>query len=139
MFESTLKTKLKAIFGLPKVTYDTHGPMGQGDKASDSREQETLFVEIQEVTSTIKEGVATARVVARCSVFGVSEKIPYGFFAKRIQAAPVELTKDFFFYDLEKNSNFFVNVTERSFSFLYLFTSQYDPNHGNLTDIEVTE
>ena len=126
MFEDALKTRLKAIFDLDKVTYDAVGQ---------AQEQETIFIEITSSKNRIRDGVETARVEGLLRVFSSSKKLPYGYFSKKIQEADNALTRDLFFYDIEENSNVFGNIAERNMSFIYFFNSQYDPNLGSITSV----
>lgn len=136
MFEASLKSKFEKIFQLKRTTFDTHGD--PADVHSDSRQQECLFIEIVDSRNMIKDGKAVARVTGRAHVFCQNEKLPYGYFSKKIRNADKADTRDFFFYDLEQHDPFFLNIARRSFSFIYLFSTQYDPNLGLLNELEVT-
>lgn len=129
MFDKEIQDKLQAIFGIDKVTFD---------QPSDAREQNCIFVEIESTKNSIKDGKAVAMVTANCTIYGQREKIPFGFISKRIQKADHALTKDFFFQDLETNSKIYQNLVQRTFSFIYFFTSQYDPEIGTITSIDIT-
>lgn len=128
MFESQLKSKLKEIFGIKKVTYDA---------PSEANEQECLFVEIVDVISGVKDTKALSKITGSAVLFGNADKLPFGFFAKRIKQARLQTTKDFFFYDLESNSRIYQNIVQRSFSFVYFFEEQYDPDQGTITSVEI--
>jgi hypothetical protein len=132
MFEKSLKEKFQRIFDLKKATFNLPG---------ESQEQECLFIEIENSRNTIKDGKEIARVTGKIRVFGNQEKIPFGYFSKKIQSAAPADTKDLFFFDFEENAGTFLNIAERSLSFVYFFNSQYDPALGTITsiDIEVTE
>lgn len=129
MFESTLKQIIKDVFDFDKVTYDAPG---------ESLEQECVFVEVENSRSTIKDGQQLARVTGRLRIFANAEKLPYGYFTKKIDEHP-DKCRDIFFYDIELNAGYIGNLTERSMSFVYFFTSQYDPNQGTITSIELSE
>jgi hypothetical protein len=58
---------------------------------------------------------------------------------KFIRLADPEDTKDLFFFDMETNAGYFRNLTERSLSFVYFFSGQYDPSLGSITSIEISE
>ena len=130
MFRESLKENLKAIFDLKKVTFDQVG---------ESLEQECIFIEIDNSVNAIQEYKETAKVNGRLRIFASQDKLPYGYFQKKIQSAPTEYTKDLFFYDIEGNTNIQNNIVERTMSFQYLFTSQHDPNLGTITSIELSE
>lgn len=136
MFEAELKTKLQKIFKVKKVTFDR-----PGDQVGDVKvpEQECLFIDVARAPCNFKDKKAFAKVQGRCLMYGNIDKLPYGFFAKAITLADPELTRDFFFFDFEDNNERFVNLTERSFSFIYLFNGQFDPSLGNITSIEFQE
>lgn len=130
MFESELKEKMQRIFGLKKVTYSMPG---------ESHEQECLFLEIKESKNTIKDGRAKAMVTGSALLFGNADKIPFGFFSKRIQEADPDDTRDLFFFDLEANARRYQNVVQRGISFVYFFDSQYDPETGTMTSVNLIE
>jgi hypothetical protein len=125
-----MKSKLKAIFDLDKVTFDSAG---------ESQEQDCLFVEVETARNNIKDGLATARVTGKLRLYGNNEKIPYGFMSKQIAEADPELTAPFFFYEFEENLNTYRNICERSISFVYFYSAQYNPNQGEIDSLELTE
>ena len=132
MFEKTLKEKLQRIFDFKKSTFDLPG---------ESQEQECLFIEVQNARPTIKDGRELAFVEGKLRVFANQDKLPFGYFMKRVKNADPADTKDLFFFDFEENGGTFRNIVERSLSFTYFFDSQYDPAMGTITtvnlDIEV--
>ncbi len=134
MFRSDLKEKLSKIFGMQKTTFDA---------PSESHEQDSLFIEIEECQSRTGEGSASARVTGSIVVFSQDNKLPYGFFNKRLQQAKPEHTKDLFFFDIDVdalNSPARIqNISERRAKFVYLYSAQYDPNQGSLTSLEFEE
>jgi hypothetical protein len=130
LFEQDLAGKLERIFGFDKVTFD---------QVSESREQEGVFIEIERARPTIKDGKQISYVQGRVRVFAQNDKLPYGYFLKFIRLADPEDTKDLFFFDMETNAGYFRNLTERSLSFVYFFSGQYDPSLGSITSIEISE
>ena len=128
MFEKALIDKFKAIFGIEKITYDVPG---------DSREQNCLFIEIENSKNTFKDGKQLAMVTGNAVIFGPSGKIPFGFFSKAIINADPSLTKDLFFFDIEANTQRFRDIVQRGFSFTYFFNSQYDPAIGTITSVDL--
>lgn len=130
MFEKELEAKFKTIFGVKKVSYN---------EVSDSQEQECLFVQIENSLDQIKPGLERSIVTGSAVLFGVAEKIPFGFFSKAIQKADHALTKDFFFYDFEVNTRRYVDIVQRGFSFKYFHEAQYDPDTGEITSVQFTE
>lgn len=121
MFERSLADKFKKIFDLSKVTYDLPG---------DSQEQEVIFVEVVTSKNSMKDGRFIAKVTGKIRVFCNIEKLPYGYFTKKILEANKADTKDLFFYEIEENNGTFRNIAERTMSFIYLFDSQYNPDIG---------
>lgn len=132
MIEQSLSDSLLKIFDFKKVSFN---------EPSDSLEQECLFIKVEKSHSTIKDGLELAKVTGKLKLYCKMDKVPLGYFAKRIQLASPALTKPFFFYDLEENSGYQLDLTERSVSFIYFFSSQYAPPVGiiNSLTIEVTE
>lgn len=134
MFRAELKKKLEAIFGLGKTTFDSPG---------EGFEQDVLFIAVDKSTSNTGQGKATARVEGTLRVFSRQDALPFGFFNKKIQQAPLELTKDLFFLDIDtdvaNSPARTIDIAERNTRFIYLYKAQYDPNQGELTSLELTE
>lgn len=130
MFEKELADRLKKIFGVQKVSYDEPG---------ESKEQKCLFVEIETSRNRIKAGVEHARVTGKIILFATAEQVPFGFFSKGIAAATKEMTAPLYFFDFEENTRLYQNIVQRSVSFVYFFTGQYDPDVGTLTEVEFIE
>lgn len=129
MFEASLSEKLKRIFDLKKATFNL---------PSESQEQETLFIEVSSAKNKIKDGRATAVVRGKIRVFCNQDKVPYGYFSKKIDSAAKVDIQDLFFYDIEENAGTFLNISERSMSFVYLFETQYDPALGEINELETS-
>ncbi len=129
MFEAQLKSQLKNLFGLSKVTYD---------QVSDAtREQEGVFIEIDKANVRLIDARQIAHVTGQIRVFAQAEKMPYGFLSKRLAEASAADLRGLFFHDFEENKGSFMNIHERAFGFVYLFDSQYDPAVGTLTEINL--
>ncbi len=126
-----MKDKLKAIFGVKDVSFDA---------PSESYEQDIIFVDVIEARSNTGQGRATAKVSGTVTMFSQQDKLPYGFFNKKIGQAEAALTKDFFFFDLDTNAlnspARLQNISERRANFVYLYSAQYDPNQGAMTSVE---
>lgn len=129
MFEQELADKFKRIFGVSKVTYDTPG---------ESREQDCLFIEIENARNEIKDGKAIGMATGNGVIFQKNQAIPFGFFSKAIAKADSSLTKDLFFFDIEANTQRYRDLVQRGFSFTYFFNSQYDPSIGTITSVTTT-
>lgn len=129
MFKQELENKFKQIFGIDKVVYDTPG---------ESKEQNCLFIEVEDCRPHIIDGFASGKVTGNAVIFQKSSAIPYGFFAKAIAKADAALTKDLFFFDLEANTQRYRDLVQRGFSFTYFFNSQFDPPTGTITSVNTT-
>lgn len=130
MFEDQLKERLKRIFKLNKVTFDSPG---------ESMEQNCLYVDVEDSFNTISDGKEHARVTGTIYMIAPNNKLKFGFFSKAIATADKEDTKDLFFSDFEANSNRYRNLVQRSCAFLYFFDSQFDPNIGRIEGINIEE
>lgn len=135
MFRKDLAASLKKIFDLP-VRFDF-----TADTGADPKEQETIFCQIDKASVNVKSKRAIAHVEGRIKVFANADKLPYMYFSKKLEAAPIELTRPFFFHEGEENAGLFENIVLRSMSFVYLFDGQYDPETGSITSLtqQVTE
>jgi len=120
--------KLTRIFGIKKVTFD---------RPSDSKEQECVFIDVTKPQIKIVDAREIAKIEGVIRVFANSEKLPFGYFAKKIQLAKIEDTRGFFFGP-EENEGTFRNIAQRKFDFTFLFDSQYDPNIGTLESINLS-
>jgi len=129
VLENELKEKFKKIFAVRKVTFDNPG---------ESQEQECLFIEIEDCKSAIKDGVEKHKVTGNAVFFANADKMPLGYFSKRIKQADHDDTKDLFFFDFESNSRRNLNIVQRGFSFVYFSSAQYDPKVGEITSIDLT-
>lgn len=128
MFEKSLEEKLKGIFGVKKVDFAL---------PSESQEQECLFVSVEDPKFRFKDGYVVCRVTGSCSFFANSDKLPFGYFSACIENADNNLTKDMWFGELEGNERIYRNIVQRTFSFVYFFRSQHDPNIGTLDELDI--
>jgi hypothetical protein len=131
MFEKALAEKFKTIFDFKKVRYDR--------PSEETPEQQVLFVQIDSSRAIIKAKRQGTRVVGQAVVFAEAEQLPFGYFAKRIAKADEDLTKDLFFFEVDQNTRQFVNIVQRSFSFVFFFNSQYDPEVGIINEVTFEE
>lgn len=129
MFRKKLLSDLEQIFGFRKTTFL---------KDSDDFEQDTLFVELDRSNSKISNqtgGQQIARVVGSLVVYSQDDRLPYGFFSKRLELYPA-LAKNFFFgvvdEDVPESPARMQNIHERRCDFIYFYNSQFDPNKGEL-------
>lgn len=129
MVENVLSEKLKKIFRVKKVSFDDPGEAG---------EQECLFINVENAVNSVRDKVIKQKVVGTLTMFGTNQKLPFGYFSKCIQEADPADTKDFHFHDFETNTRRFKDKVQRGLSFVYFFSSQYDPEKGTLNEIEFT-
>ncbi len=134
MFKATLEKNFKAIFGFKKVTFNA---------PSEQFEQDTMFVEIQDVQVAVGSGKERAKVMGTITTFSQDNKLPYGFINKRVAGADKELTKDLFFFDTEQDVATSpagtLNISERRSRFLFLYSKQFDPQQGEMTEFEMED
>lgn len=137
MFRKELADKLSQIFGLRKSTFD----QPTMNATTGSYEQDTLFIQVDQFRSSMKEGSASGEVNGSLVVFAQMDKMPFGYFAKRIQQANADLTRNFFFFEIDLNpANSparLQNISERRIKFIYWYSAQYDPEHGEMTSLDM--
>lgn len=129
MFEKRLAEQIGKILDMGKVSFDA---------PSESQEQEGVFIQVSRARTRVKAARQIAHVVGVIRVFAASNKLPYGYFAKKIEDAPADLKRGLFFYDFEENAGKYRNIVERSVSFQYLFDSQYDPAIGTISTVNLS-
>lgn len=130
MFEKDLANRFKSIFEIKKVSFNQPAP--------DALEQECLFIDVQTARARVSGGESWARVEGFARVWVNAEKMPFGFFTKKIRMASADLTQDLFFYNFENQTKVYQNIVERRFDFVYFWKGEYDPDQGELTSIEFT-
>lgn len=119
---------LKRIFDLDKVTFDNPG---------ESNEQNCMFIQVEKADVRIRDGRQISKSMGTLRVFANADKLPYGFFAKKIaEASPVDTER--FFFGAEENLGTFQNIAERRFSFVFLLDSQYDPALGTISEVNIS-
>ncbi len=132
MFKEQLKENLAAIFGFRRVSFNA---------PSEVYEQDTLFIEIKNVLSRTSSGMAYARIDGELVVYSQAEKLPYGHFNKRVEKADPVLTRPFFFHDFDtdiaSSPARMMNLSERRTKFVFLYSGQYDPRQGSLTELDL--
>lgn len=135
MFQSELQSKLKQIFGFSKVTFNHPAMSGE------AFEQDTLFVDVTESRCKVTKNRINAKVSGVLTIFSQSDKLPFGFFSKRIEKAAAQLKKDLFFHELDvqnlSSHARIQNISELRGRFTFLYTQQYDPNKGKLTEFDI--
>jgi hypothetical protein len=129
VFRKELKEKLIEIFGMP-VSFDN---------PSDSYEQDKLFVEVVDCKTRPSGKNIYAKVTGDIAIFAQREKMPYGFFAKKIEKASFEMKQNLHFFTIDReeaNSEAkLMNISERRASFVFLYQTQYDPAKGEINEV----
>jgi hypothetical protein len=133
LFREELKDKLKKVFGFKKTSFDAPN--------AEAFEQDTLFIEIENVQSRATQGTMYARVQGRVTTFSQQENLTYCYFAKRLTLADPALTKKFFFYDMDReilsSPAKLQNLSERRTAFVFLFEKQFDPTQPAIEGFDV--
>lgn len=130
MFRKDLKRRLEAIFDFKKSTFNA---------PSESYEQDTLFISVQNAKCSVKANREVAYVNGVITVFSQGDRLPYGFFKKRLQSASGDLTKPLMFEaetDDDQSPARLQNIHERRVPFVFLYDAQFDPSQGELTSLE---
>jgi hypothetical protein len=128
MFKDELTQKLKKIFAVKKVTFDQPG---------ESDEQDCVFVDVEKSENRFKDKRALSKVSGRLTINANSAKMPFGYLSKKIAECKPEDRAGLSFFDLEENSKSIQNLVQRSCTFVYFFSSQYDPNIGNIDTVTI--
>lgn len=127
--ENELEEKLNKIFGFK------HGATYRAP--SEDREQEKLFIRITNVKTKVSGDKCRSKVEGGLVVYADQQKLPFDYFEKRIEMADASLKKDFFFYDITANAPNGGELVERSASFIYFYSGQYDPNKGTINEVTI--
>lgn len=130
LLEEELKGRLQRIFGLKKSTLSLPG---------ESREQDTLFIGIESARTRVIGTRFSARVSGTIVTFTQNDKMPIGYLAKAIAEANPTDVSPFFFHDFEDNTRVFQNIVERTLNFVFFYETEYDPEQGSLTGLEITD
>ena len=132
MFSKVLIEKLEKIFLMKKTTMDA---------PSEDYEQDTLFIEIAEAKTTVSGSRIRCRVVGAVTVYSQVNKLPYGFFSKKIELAKPKDKAPFFFSeidnDIASSPSRVQNIHERRTNFVFIYDGQFDPNKGKLTSLQL--
>lgn len=127
--ENELTEKLKKIFKVEKVSF-----ANPGEKV---KEHECLFVDIEQTRSREKDKKTIARVSGKINLYGNTDKMPLGWFSQRIRESNPDDKKDLAFFDIEMNTKYYQNLVQRTASFVYFFSTQYDPNLGSIESVSI--
>lgn len=129
MIEQQLQKDIKELFEFKQVTLDA---------PSESLEQDKLFVEVEQNDTRLKDGLMTGRLRGRIKCYASNDKIPFGYFNKKIQEHKT-LSNKFVFFEIDRNNPIFRDKVERSVGFIYFFSGQYDPDLGTLNTLKTYE
>jgi hypothetical protein len=130
MVEKALREALNRIFQFPDITYNA--------PAEETPEQDKLFLKIDKPNASIKDGVEIYRIEGQAFIYTLRDRYNLGYIPKRIRHADLADTNKFYFYEIEENLPVYQNLVRRSFSFVYFFSGDYDPNNGTITSIDYT-
>ncbi len=142
MFRKQLEADARAIFGVKKTTFLAVDPA--------SPEQDCLFIEAHSVSTRAHGKDRFSGIVKGALVmFSQEGRLPYGFFGKAIEKAPQSITKSFFFEQendvsaksltgVTTTSASIQNLHERRVGFTYLFDTQYDPDRGEMNELDLS-
>jgi hypothetical protein len=130
MDKDDFKKRIARIFGIDQVTFNAPG---------ETLEQEKVFVRINQVKSHYKDGTWISRATGDLLFYANMDKLPFGYFQRKIAEADPLDSKDFFFFDLEQSQPIFQNIGEFSLSFIYFFNGQYHPDKGIIQSIVISE
>ena len=122
-----MSDQLKKIFKVKKVSFDEPGEAG---------EQDCLFINVENSINSVRDTKIKQKVDGTLTMFGTNDQLTLGYFSKCIQEAAIADKKDFHFYDFENNTKRFKDKVQRGLSFIYFFSSQYDPDKGSITSVE---
>jgi hypothetical protein len=128
--EKSLEEKFKKIFEVNKVTF--------ANPSKEVKEQECIFVDIDQTRTRQKDKKIIARVTGKINIYGNSDKMPLGWFDKKLIEADPADKADLAFFDIEMNTKYYQNLVQRTASFVYFFSSQYDPNVGSITSMTIS-
>lgn len=128
MFEKDLQDKLRRIFRIERVTFDT---------PSETNEQEGIFIRIDTARNKIHNKKQTAKAQGAIRIYANNEKMPFGYLTKMLEMAAPADKRDIVFTALEENVGTYRNLVERSASFIYFFSGEYNPTVGHLEQVTV--
>lgn len=128
MFEKELKAILARIFDFQNTSFDD---------SSEQYEQEKLFIQVDAARSDITEARQKCLVRGTAYVYANSDKLPFGYFAKRIERASVTDRAKFFFSEIDRNERMTNNIVRRSVGFVFFFDAQYDPRVGIINEVNI--
>ena len=131
MFRSALETKLKNIFGVKTVLFDSF-ELG--------KEQDALFCDIDNASSYIVTGNQGMIVDGRISICGQSNKNKYGWIHTKIELAKKDDIKDLKFGRNESQIKFAHNnddYVKYDVDFIYTHAVDFNPQSNKISGLEI--
>lgn len=131
MFKSTLEAKLKKVFGINQIIFDAF-QLG--------KEQEALFVDIDNAKDYTTEGNIDMLVLGRLSISGPTGKFKYGWVRKKFETANKTDTADLFLGRDELPIKFMQNNNEfikYEVEFVYRFKESFNPKSDKIGSAEI--
>src|SRR5690606_34281477 len=97
----------------------------------------------EQCATRASKGILGAKVTGSVTIFSQVDKLPYGFFAKRIEQAKLEHTRDIFFFDVDtdvaSSPARIQNIAERRCTFVYLYRAPYNPAKGQMEGLDLEQ
>lgn len=91
--------------------------------------------------SAAQGGRETSTVTGSIVVFSQDNALPFGFFNKKIEQADKEFTNGLCFMNMDvdviTSPARIQNIHERRCDFIFLYDSQYDPNRGEMNQLNI--
>lgn len=131
MFRADLEARLKKIFGANKIIFDSFN-LG--------KEQEALFVDIDNARDYIITGGRGVLVDGRISICGPADKHKYGWMHSKIEMARKTETETFIFgrnetqIKFQHNNNEFIKY---DIDFIYRYKVDFNPISAKIESAEI--
>ena len=130
MFNKNLEEKLINIFGISRVSFA---------EPSAENEQNVLFVNITNCKTSFAAKNIYFEVRGGITLYSINERLPFGYFQRKIELAKKEDAERFFFYNIEENLQYGgqVGLTERTCDFVFTYSTDFNPNRGEINEINL--
>ena len=132
MYKKDLEKKLINIFGINRIIFA---------EPSEDKEQEVLFVNIASSNCKIKNDRILAKVEGQIIIYVNQDKLPHGFFIKKLNKASIYDTESLFFHNIDNNEQYAgaIGLEKRTVDFVYFSNASYNPDMGEITSININE
>lgn len=130
MVEDKIKDNLRKIFGVQKVTYDMANE-------TSIREQGVLFVELGGTSGRAGRNIMRTRTEGVIRIYAKNGDLPHDFFIKKIEMAPPELQKPFFFFEMDRREQVYQDIVEGSVRFRFTASRDHNPNRRKMAGITI--